>query len=81
MILADEFIRAYLRENPDGASVNAIADALQAYPYGVRRILQRMPDAYIDRWTAPPGGPTSQTHLESIWRVVVPPPNCPRPKD
>lgn len=76
---ADEYIRAYLRDNLDGASVNVIASALGQYPSGVRRLLERMPDAYIDRWAPPNGATCIHSNLESIWCVVVPPPHCPRP--
>lgn len=37
-----------------------------------------MPDAYIDRWVREPG---SRGQFQAVYMVVVPPADCPHPKD
>ena len=71
-------IRDLLRNNPDGMSVNQIKAVLTniSKHETVRKCLERMPDAYIDRWIKAKRG-----QYEAIWCVVVPPPNCPYPTD
>lgn len=73
-------IRELLRAHPDGLTAKEIMQCIPAVskPGVVRKCLMRMPDAYIDRWVIK-GGTRGQE--ESVWAVVVPPPNCPHPKD
>lgn len=76
MISTDAYIRAYLRENSDGASIAEICNEIGAKKSAVRHTLQLMPDAYVDRWQIQPG---TIRNIEQVWCVVVPPPNCPMP--
>ena len=66
--------RKLLRKHPDGLTAKQIDEA---FDYGnlphVYRILNSMPDAYIDRWQR------TGKRLSAVWCVVVPPPNCPKP--
>lgn len=72
---ATQAVRDLLKINDEGLDVGTIANTLNLEPENVRRVLKRMPDAYIDRWTRSGG-----TGMPSaIWCVVVPPANCPRP--
>lgn len=66
--------RELLRNSPDGLTARQIADAFDYdnMPH-MYRILQSMPDAYIDRWQR------TGKRLSAVWCVVVPPPNCPKP--
>jgi hypothetical protein len=68
-------LRALLRANPDGLDIGSIANALSREPSNVRKRLEQMPDAYIDRWVRQRGAPP-----QAIWCVVVPPANCPKPQ-
>jgi hypothetical protein len=67
-------IRSLLRECDDGMSVNEIEAKTGIDQDQVRKCLNKMPDAYIDRWVYLHSNPTA------IWCVVVIPENCPRPK-
>ena len=67
-------IRALLRGEPDGLSLQRIAQRLGISPEVARNCIGRMPDAYIDRWMTKPKGPPA-----AVWCVVVPPENCPHP--
>jgi hypothetical protein len=67
-------IRSLLRECEDGMSVNEIEAKTGIDQDLVRKCLNKMPDAYIDRWVYLHSNPTA------IWCVVVIPENCPRPK-
>jgi hypothetical protein len=69
-------LRALLRDNPDGMDVGTIANNLEREPSNIRKLLAKMPDAYIDRWVRLRGNPPI-----SIWCVVVPPDNCPKPEN
>jgi hypothetical protein len=71
-------IRALLREHPDGLTIARIVDYLGSDKWSIRDRLHCMPDAYIDRWVKPSSGPGRHA---SVWCVVVPPPNCPKPSD
>jgi hypothetical protein len=62
-----------LRDNPDGLTIRQINDVLHRTDSNMRRVLRKMPDAYVDRWT------TERPH-KAIWCVVVPPEDCPRPR-
>ena len=68
-------IRQLLREAPDGLNVEQIAQRGEATPDAIRAGLRSMPDAYIDRWVERYHRPP-----HSVWCVVVPPENCPKPK-
>lgn len=68
-------IRALLRENEDGMTVDQLALILKVEKSNaVRTALKQMPDAYIDRWDRPGLGAYA-----AVWCVVVPPENCPKP--
>jgi hypothetical protein len=69
-----DLVRKVLRESADGLTVKQIMDLSQVHTDSLSRILQTMPDAYIDRWTGPAKGQYS-----AVWCVVIPPENCPRP--
>jgi hypothetical protein len=64
-----------LQQYHDGLTAQDIADRLELKADSVRNALPNMPDAYIDRWLAAIQGKRE----ESVWCVVVPPENCPRP--
>ena len=70
-------IRDYLRTQSSGSTVKE----LQAmFPWisktaTIRKILERMPDAYIDRWFTT----GRKKYYSAVWCVVVPPENCPKP--
>lgn len=71
-------IRDLLRNRLDGLTP---AEILRNIPNisredTIRRCLESMPDAYIDRWTKTDGG---RGQYSAVWCVVVPPENCPHP--
>lgn len=70
-------VRAKLKEAADGLTVNQIAAITGLEASGVRDMLKRMPDTYIDRWeltsTGRGGAPAA------VWCVVDVPADCPRP--
>jgi len=70
-----ERIRSLLRREDDGLTVNYIAEELGAPPKSIAKALERMPDAYIDRWTE--AGHWSPH--QAVWCVVAVPENCPMP--
>lgn len=67
-------IRAMLRANDDGMTSVEICTVLGASDTTIRKALNDMPDAYIDRWA-----PATRGQHSAVWCVVVPPPHCPRP--
>jgi hypothetical protein len=69
-----DLVRKVLRDSEDGLTVRQIVDLTQIDKDPLSRILQTMPDAYIDRWSGPTKGQYS-----AVWCVVVPPENCPHP--
>ena len=69
-----DIVRRVLRDSEDGLTVKQITDAVGVDKDPLSRILQTMPDAYIDRWSGP-----TQGQYSAVWCVVVPPENCPRP--
>lgn len=71
-----KLVRGALRETPDGMTVTQIVEALGHHRTHVGRILNAMPDAYIDRWIVSEAG---DKWWQAVWCVVVPPENCPRP--
>lgn len=68
-----QLVRELLRAS-DGLTVAQIAQAVQTDTSHIHRMLNKFPDAYIDRWIKR-GNITT-----AVWCVVVPPPNCPRPE-
>jgi hypothetical protein len=68
-------VRALLRANPDGMTVRQINDVLHRTDSNLRRVLQDMPDTYIDRWEL-----RARKTPAAVWCVVVPPEDCPRPR-
>ena len=71
-------IRALLRKNDSGMTVKEMLALLHQInkPETLRKCLERMPDAYIDRWVK--GG---RGQYFAVWCVVVPPEHCPHPTD
>ena len=69
-------VRDYLRQREDGATINDILRALPTISCDrvARKVLEQMPDAYIDRWDNPKRG-----QWQAVWCVVTPPPHCPYP--
>jgi hypothetical protein len=68
-------IRALLRKIDNGLSVNDIEAKTGIGQDLVRKCLNKMPDAYIDRWVTGKSIPPT-----AIWCVVQVPENCPRPR-
>jgi hypothetical protein len=69
-------VRAALRAAPDGLTVAEILEQVPRLDKDyVSKILNSMPDAYIDRWVSIYGG----RWFRAVWCVVVPPEDCPRP--
>lgn len=73
-------IRELLRNNPDGLTTIQIANLVPglADSNAARQALQKMPDAYMDRWIKTRTGRGQYT---AVWCVVVPPAHCPHPED
>lgn len=71
-------IRKTLVEHPDGLTVTRIHRRLPHITKAetLCKALERMPDAYIDRWADPVRG-----QYQAVWRVVVPPAHCPYPSE
>jgi hypothetical protein len=69
-----DIVRKVLRDSADGLTVKQITGLTEVEADSLSRILQTMPDAYIDRWSGPTKGQYS-----AVWCVVVPPENCPHP--
>jgi hypothetical protein len=67
-------VRRVLRNNADGLTEKEITGLTRVDADSLNRMLQTMPDTYIDRWTGPTKGQYS-----AVWCVVVPPQDCPRP--
>ena len=69
-------VRSLLRENSDGLTVYELSDATGVDRTHLSRVLNKMPDVYIDRWIA---FKDQRRWVRAVWCVVVPPENCPRP--
>ena len=69
-----DLVRKVLRDSEDGLTAKQITEAVGVDKDPLSRILQLMPDAYIDRWSGPVRGQYS-----AVWCVVIPPENCPHP--
>lgn len=67
--------RELLRAYPDGLSTPAIARQIGAPRATTLVMLHKMPDAYIHHWESNGFGD------RAVWRVVVPPPHCERPRN
>jgi len=67
-------IWALLRNNPDGLTVREIADMVDAELKYVRRVLNDLIVAYIDRWIYSEIGPST-----AVWCVVEVPEHAARP--
>jgi hypothetical protein len=70
-------IRSELRQRPDGLVALTLSNLTGSDKSTVYYSLNRMPDAYIDRWeeSKEQRGP----RYVAVWCVVVPPENCPKP--
>ena len=68
-------IRMALQKYPDGLTVSEIVERTEKERRSIDKALVDMPDAYIDRWT------TNRKQWAAVWCVVVPPQNCPKPKE
>ena len=68
-------IRILLQKYPDGLTSTEIGELTEKNRDAIKRALMGMPDAYIDRWTSRKG------HWAPVWCVIVPPENCPKPKE
>jgi len=68
-----QLVRDLLRAG-DGMTVKQLAEAVGTDTSHIHRMLNKFPDAYIDRWIKR-GNITT-----AVWCVVIPPPNCPRPE-
>lgn len=73
-------IRALLRAHTDGLTIAEIHERMPHVkkPETLRKCLERMPDAYIDRWTKTRN---ARGQYSAIWCVVVPPKHCPYPTE
>lgn len=69
-------LREVLHQHSDGLEIGQLSDMLGSNRFKVRDALQKMPDAYIDRWHKEPG---SRGRYASVWCVVEVPENCPMP--
>ena len=69
-------IRALLRANSDGMTLEQIVWAVKRDKANVKKNVRAMPDAYIDRWEAVP-----RRQYAAVWCVVVPPEDCPKPEN
>jgi hypothetical protein len=70
-------IRMLLQKYHDGLTLIDISNYLSMNYTNAGRSLEKMPDAYIDRWIPKVGkGPGKWS---AIWCVVVPPEHCPKP--
>ena len=69
-------IRALLRANSDGMTIEQIVWAVKRDKSNVKKDVRAMPDAYIDRWEAAP-----RRQYAAVWCVVVPPDDCPKPEN
>lgn len=71
-------LRALLRASEDGMTLLELTEATGHRGSVVYEMLQGMPDTYIDRWAKNTG---RGRPYSAVWGIVVPPPNCPHPKD
>lgn len=69
---SQQLIRDYLRANPKGVDTSKIAKILGLKSPTAFANLKAMPDTYIAAWRITP-------HRTAVWRIVIPPPDCPPP--
>jgi hypothetical protein len=70
----NDLVRKVLQNSEDGLTVKQITVEVKIEADSLSRILDAMPDAYIDRWEGPNRG-----QYTAVWCVIVPPENCPHP--
>ncbi len=73
-------IRELLRAEPCGMTAKQIHAKLPEInrTQTIKSSLTKMPDVYIDRWVREPG---SRGQNQAVYMAVVPPIDCPHPKD
>lgn len=76
MIPSHHKIRMLLQKYSDGLTHLEISQYLDMNYTNAGRVLENMPDAYIDRWVARTEG---RGKWAPVWCVVVPPEHCPKP--
>jgi len=69
-----KLIREILRANDNGLTVEQLSQAADVGLSRAYRVVNAMPDAYIDRWLK------VGRRLTAVWCVVIPPPHCPKPE-
>jgi hypothetical protein len=76
-------VRGILRENRDGLTLRQVMLKLidrvpdrKSNLENVRKVLKKMPDTYVDRWTR---DCVRKGRYEAVWGIVIPPPDCPPP--
>ena len=72
----EDAVRSTLRRHSDGLTLTEIAHHSGVEYRKVHRAVNKMPDAYIDRWQRPTGAHPYQ----AVWCAVVVPAHCPHPK-
>lgn len=70
-------IRMLLQKYHDGLTLLDISQYLNMNYTNAGRSLEKMPDAYIDRWVPKVG--KGRGKWSAVWCVIVPPENCPMP--
>ena len=70
-------IRMLLQKYHDGLTLLDISQYLNMNYTNAGRSLEKMPDAYIDRWVPKQG--KGRGKWSAVWCVIVPPENCPMP--
>lgn len=68
-------IRSVLRASGTAMTAKEISARVGIDADNVRQALRRMPDTYIEAYAL-----SRRSVHEALWRVVIPPPNCPHPK-
>lgn len=73
-------IRELLRSEHYGMTAKQIHEKLPeiAKTKTIKSSLTKMPDVYIDRWAREPG---SRGQYQAVYMAVIPPRDCPHPKD
>lgn len=72
-------IREILRNEPYGLTAKQIVEKMKVVTVKtVKSSLTKMPDVYIDRWVRMQG---SRGQYQAVYMAVVPPKDCPHPKD
>lgn len=74
-------VRALLRAHPEGLTnqeIRKTLDLMSVKQATMLRVLESMPDTYIDRWVLLRG---SRGQYSAIWCIVIPPEDCPYPTD